>query len=178
MKSQSTTQLVLSGALIAIGLILPIVFHAIGGGAVFLPMHIPVLIGGFFLSAPFAIAVGALVPLISSLLTGMPPMFPVLPFMMIELATYGLMVSLLFRRLNWNVYATLIVSMICGRIMAGISVWILATFFMAKLPGPFVFITGAMVKGIPGIAIQLLFIPILVLSVNKWNGVRGSQRAV
>lgn len=178
MNHQTTKQIIVAGALIAIGLVLPMAFHAIGGGAVFLPMHIPVLIGGFCLSTPFAIAVGVFTPLLSSMLTGMPPVFPVLPFMMIELATYGLMVSVCYRKCNWHVYPTLIASMIAGRIMAGISVWILAEFFLAKLPGPIVFVTGALAKGIPGIIIQLIFIPVIVLSVQRLNGAQKSQRAI
>lgn len=169
MKSQSTKQLVLSGIFIAIGLVLPMVFHAFGGGSMFLPMHIPVLMAGFFLSMPYALAVGALTPLLSSLLTGMPPAFPVLPFMMFELATYGVVVSLLYRKCKMNVYVSLIISMVCGRIMSGIVVWALATFFMAKLPSPMIFITGAVTKGIPGIVIQLIFIPVIVMAVNKNN---------
>lgn len=177
MNYQTTKQTILAGALIAIGLVLPMAFHAIGGGAVFLPMHIPVLMGGFCLSAPFAVAVGVLTPLISSVLTGMPPVFPVLPFMIIELATYGLMVSLLYRKMKRHVVPTLMISMMIGRIMAGLAVWILATFFMAKLPGPLVFVTGAVIKGLPGIVIQLIFIPIIVLSVQRWNESHPSQEA-
>ncbi len=170
MKEQMTKKLALSGLFIAIGIVLPIAFHAVeGGGSIFLPMHIPVLMAGFFLDWPFALAVGALTPLLSSLLTGMPPLFPVLPFMMPELMVYGTVVSLIYRNLNKNVYASLIISMICGRIMAGIFVWILATFFMAKLPSPIVFIQGAIIKGLPGIIIQLVIIPAIVLAMKKFN---------
>lgn len=168
MKIQSTKQMVLSGVFIAIGLVLPMVFHAIGGGgAVFLPMHIPVIIGGFFLSIPYALLVGVLTPVLSSLLTGMPPAFPTLPFMIFELATYGIMVSLLYRKYKMNVYISLVASMVCGRIMAGAVVWVLATFFAAKLPSPIIFISGAVTTGIPGIIIQLIFIPVLVMAMNK-----------
>jgi thiamine transporter ThiT len=169
MRNKSVKPLVLSGALIAIGIVLPIVFHAIGGGSVLLPMHIPVLIAGFYLGVPFALAVGVLTPLLSSMITGMPPLFPVLPFMMVELATYGIMVSVLYRKLKVNVYGSLILSMICGRMMAGATVWVLATFFMAKLPSPLIFISGALVKGIPGILVQLVLIPIVVMTVKRKN---------
>jgi len=59
--------------------------------------------------------------------------------------------------------------MIIGRIVSGIAVWILATFFMAKLPGPILFITGSISKSTPGIIIQLVFIPALILILNKSN---------
>lgn len=168
MKKQTTKELVLSGVFIAMGLVLPIAFHAMGGGGpVFLPMHIPVLIAGFFLSWPFAFAVGVLTPLLSSILTGMPPFFPVLPYMMFELVTYGTVVSLLYRKLKMNVYLSLIISMVCGRIMAGTVVWILGTILMVKLPGPVVFLQGAIITGIPGILIQLIFIPATVLAMKR-----------
>ena len=45
-----TRQLTVSGFFIALGLILPMLFHLAGGmGVVFLPMHLPVLLAGFFL---------------------------------------------------------------------------------------------------------------------------------
>ena len=178
MKSKSPKPLVLSGVLIAIGVVLPIVFHAFGGGSVFLPMHIPVLIAGFYLEVPFALAVGVLIPLLSSMITGMPPVFPVLPFMMVELPTYGVMVSVLYRKLKANVYSSLILSMICGRMMAGVAVWVLATFFMAKLPSPMIFISGAVIKGIPGILVQLIFIPIIVMTVKKKNLFRETRDVI
>lgn len=175
MKNQLTKQLVLSGLFIALGIILPMVFHVFGGGVIFLPMHIPVIIAGFFLSVPYALIVGVLTPLLSSLLTGMPPVFPVLPLMMFELATYGVIASFFYRKCNMNVYVSLIVSMVCGRIMAGVVVWVLATFFMAKLPGPIIFITGTVVKSIPGIIIQLIFIPAVVKILSKNQIVNQAQ---
>lgn len=47
MKNSATKELVLSALFIALGVVLPMVFHAIGAGPVFLPMHIPVLLRDF-----------------------------------------------------------------------------------------------------------------------------------
>lgn len=170
MKDSMTKKLVLAGLFIALGIILPIAFHTIeGAGSVFLPMHIPVLISGFFLDWPFALAVGMLTPLLSSTITGMPPVFPAMVFMIFELATYGVIVSLFYRKLEKNTYVSLISSMICGRLVSGFVVWILGTFFAAQLPGPILFIKGAIVKGIPGIIIQLILIPIIIMAIEKSN---------
>ncbi|MCR4435096.1 MAG: ECF transporter S component [Clostridiales bacterium] len=169
MKSKSVREVVLSGLLVAMGLLLPMIFHAFGLGSTFLPMHIPVLLAGFVVSLPFAVAVGAATPILSSVLTGMPPMFPVLPYMVFELAAYGGVACFLYRKLRLNVYVSLVGSMAAGRIVSGLVVWVMATFFMAKLPGPLVFISGGIVQGIPGIIIQLLFIPALVLILSKNN---------
>lgn len=169
MKNKSVREIVLSGLFIAIGLLLPSIFHAFGAGSTFLPMHIPVIFAGFTVSLPFAVTVGVLTPFLSSVLTGMPPLFPVMPYMVFELAAYGAASSILYRKLKLNVYVSLIGSMIIGRIVAGIAVWVLASFFMAKLPGPVLFITGAITKGIPGIIIQVVFIPAVVILLERNN---------
>lgn len=167
MKKKSVRELILSGLSIAIGLLLPMIFHAFGLGSAFLPMHIPVLIAGFAVSLPFAIIVGVLTPLLSALLTGMPPLFPVLPFMIFELAAYGAAASLLYRKFRLNVYISLIASMIAGRIVSGIAVWVLAALFGAKLPGPAAFVAGSITGSIPGIVIQIVFIPALVIILDR-----------
>ncbi len=169
MRNKTVRELILSGLFISLGVVLPIAFHALGTGPTFLPMHIPILIAGFVLSLPYAIIVGAVTPLLSSFLTGMPPIFPVLPYMVVELAAYGGVVSLLYRKFRQNIYITLICSMVLGRIVAGITVWFLATFFMAKLPGPVMFIMGAITQGLPGIVLQLLLIPVIVFALEKSN---------
>lgn len=169
-KKTPTRQLVLTGLFIAIGLILPMVFHAVGAGStIFLPMHIPVLIAGFYLNPPYALAVGVMTPVLSSLLTGMPPLFPTLPFMMFELATYGMIVSLLYIKYHKQIVTCLIAAMISGRIVAGFVVWILTTCFVVQLPNSVVFIKGAVVTGMPGIVIQLIFIPMVVMGINKYK---------
>ena len=89
--------------------------------------------------------------------------------MVFELAAYGYMTSLLYRKMHQNVYISLIGSMISGRIVAGIVVWVLAMLFAAQLPGPVVFITASVAKGLPGIVIQLIFIPAIVLLLEKYR---------
>jgi len=85
------------------------------------------------------------------------------------LAAYGYVASFLYRKMHRNVYTSLIGSMICGRIISGIAVWVLATLFAAQLPGPVIFITASVAKGLPGIVIQLIFIPAIVLLLEKYK---------
>ena len=87
-----TKKMAVGGLLIAVGILLPQVFHLAGGsamGTLFLPMHLPVLLGGFLLGPLFGGTVGLLTPLVSCLLTGMPAA-AVLPTMAVELLVYGL----------------------------------------------------------------------------------------
>lgn len=172
MRTNIVRETTLSGLFIAIGIILPMLFHALGQGATFLPMHIPVLLAGFILSLPFAVAVGIITPILSSILTSMPPIFPVLPFMVFELATYGLVTSFLYRKLKLNVYVSLVGAMLSGRIVATIVVWVLINFFFATLPSPIIWVTAAVTAGLPGIVIQLALIPVLVLALNRLNYIR------
>lgn len=172
-KNSSVREIVVAGLFIAIGLVLPMVFHFFDLGNSFLPMHIPVLISGFVLSTPFAVIVGALTPLLSSIITGMPPLYPVMPYMFFELAVYAAAVSVISRKLKWNVYLTLVLSMAAGRIAAGAAVWLMVAVFNAKLPNPFVFVSAAVVSGIPGIIIQLIAIPPLVIFLKKINIIRN-----
>jgi riboflavin transporter FmnP len=163
-----TRKLVLSGLFIAFGVLLPMVFHQFNmGGPVFLPMHIPVLIAGMFLGVLPGLLVGLITPIVSSLLTGMPVAFPMLPIMVFELATYGLVAGYLSQALKANSYISLVLAMVAGRIAAGLVVFILGTFFGFQGPGPILFVQGAIVTGIPGIIIQLAFIPLVVNLLKK-----------
>lgn len=166
MENKSVKQMMLGGAFIAFGIVLPMMFHAFGLGSTFLPMHIPVLLSGFFLEPVVALVVGAVTPFLSSVFTGMPPIFPMMPIMVFELAAYGFVVSIVSKKVR-NPFIPLITSMITGRIVAGAVVWVLGSLFAANLPGPGLFIVGAITKGVPGILIQLFFIPATVILIEK-----------
>lgn len=154
-----------TGLLIAIGILLPTVFHAFNlGGAVFLPMHIPVLICGLLLGGKYGLITGLIVPFLSSALTGMPPMFPVAFTMCIELGTYGLVGGLLRKRAN--IYVSLVGAQIVGRIMGAIG-----NFIILGLAGKqFVFgayITSVFVTALPGIILQIILVPAAIILIEK-----------
>ena len=174
MRSEnSIREMVTSGLFITMGLVLPVIFHFFGLANSFLPMHIPVILAGFILSAPYAIAVGAITPFLSSVITGMPPLFPVMPYMVFELATYAAVASILSKKMKLNTYFTLVGSMIAGRIIAGTVVWVMVVLFGAKLPNPVAFIVTAVTTGIPGIIIQLVSIPAMIGILKKTNIIRN-----
>lgn len=163
-----TKELVLSGLLLASGIILPMIFHMFSlTGPIALPMHIPVLIGGFLLSPKLALALGIMTPVLSGLLTGMPVMFPMSIIMAVELGIYGLTASLATRKFNLSTVPSLIVSMITGRIGAGLTVAVLVEMFGVKM-NPIMFVKGAVTTGLPGIIIQLIFIPSLIYAINAY----------
>lgn len=170
MNSKITTkELVLSGLLLASGIIIPMIFHMFGmTGPIALPMHIPVLIGGFLLPPHMALALGIITPITSGILTGMPVMFPMSIIMAFELGTYGLIASLSTRRFSLPIIPSLIISMIAGRIAAGLTVAIIVQLFSVEM-APLLFVKGAIVTGIPGIIIQFVFIPALIYTIRGYT---------
>lgn len=164
-----TREIVIGGLLLAAGILVPMVFHMFGAtGPIALPMHIPVLIGGFLLSPTLALLLGIITPIVSGILTGMPVMFPMSIIMAFELGVYGLVASLATRKLKLSPLPALIIAMIIGRISAAISVALLVQLFGVKM-NPIVYIKGAIVTGIPGIIIQLILIPSLIYAINSFR---------
>lgn len=94
--TQSVKKIVYGGLLIAIGVILPQLFHIFGqsAGQTFLPMHIPVILASMLIGPVWGLGVAVIVPILSSLITGMPPV-PMLYFMLFELAAYAVVSGLL-----------------------------------------------------------------------------------
>lgn len=163
----------LGGLFIALSIILPQVIHIIGAaelGRILLPMHIPVLLSGFVLGPFFGLTVGAVSPIISCLLTNMPPVAR-LAFMVIELAGYGFMSGLLFRKLNFQkvrfgTALSLAGAMIFGRLMYALSLFVATDLLKISKIGP-IAAWEAVTTGIIGIIIQIIFIPTIVFLLRK-----------
>ena len=167
-RKTSAKEIVLSGLLLASGIILPMIFHIFGmTGPIVLPMHIPVLVGGFLLSPQLALILGIFTPVLSGLLTGMPVMFPMAVIMAFELGMYGFTASLATRKLKISTIPSLILAMIAGRIAAGLTVAVLVQLYGLKM-NAFMFVKGAILTGLPGIIIQLIFIPSLIYGINSY----------
>ncbi|MCX6836100.1 MAG: ECF transporter S component [candidate division Zixibacteria bacterium] len=157
-----------TGLFLALTIVLPIGLHPFGvGGRVFLPMHLPVLLAGFLVGPVSGLVVGLLAPALSHLITGMPPSYAV-PLMSLELPLYGLVAGLAYNRLRLNVYIALLAAMIVGRLMFALGLIVLG-FFMDLPYTATVFLstTGPLVAGLPGIAIQIVLIPIIVAAVRR-----------
>ncbi len=165
MKKNATLKLVLASLFTALGLLLPSVFHMFSlGGTIFLPMHIPVLLCGLVCGWQYGALVGFIVPLLSSAFTGMPPMFPVAIAMAAELAAYGAVSGFLSKKNN--VVISLVGAMLAGRAVSGIANAVL----MGVAGKPFMlsgFLTGAFVTALPGIIIQLIAIPLVMIALTK-----------
>lgn len=164
-------KVVYSAFFIALGVLFPMIFHYIGGpglGRILLPMHLPVLIGAAFLGPLAGLTLGVFTPLLSSLFTGMPPVIPMLPIMVAELAVYGLAMGYLLRKLN--IYLALIITMLLGRAAASLVVLLLVyVFSFSQLPAnPVIYFYGTVTAGLPGIIGQLIVVPLIVIYLNNY----------
>lgn len=172
MQIKSTRNMVLAGLFIAIGLMLPFFTGQIPEiGNKLLPMHIPVLTAGFVLGGPYGLVIGFITPLLRSLLFTMPPMFPSALAMSFELAAYGGMTGFLYERFPKQpvyTYAVLLLSMLGGRV-----VWGLVSLFLYGLAGNVftwqIFMAGAFINAIPGMIVQVIIIPIMIVALKGSN---------
>lgn len=157
-----TNKLILTSLFIACGLLLPLAFHSFGmGGRTFLPMHLPVFMGGLLLGWLPGLIIGALTPVLSSLLTGMPPLIPSLPMMFVELALFGLVSGYLYHDKRKNIYFALITAMIVGRLGAAFVLMLFSDILGIKLH-PLTYVAATFMTGLAGVIFQIVFIPILV----------------
>lgn len=163
-------RMILSAMFLALALVLPFLTGQIQQiGNSLCPMHIPVILCGFICGPWYGLIVGAISPLLRFLLFGMPPIFPTGIAMSIELLTYGFCTGIFIRilpRKKINIYISLILSMLLGRIVWGIFMSFFAGFHSMEF-GFKIFITKAFIDAIPGIIIQIILIPFLVMMINK-----------
>lgn len=161
-------RMTLGAACVALCVVLPIAFHAIpDAGSVLLPMHIPVLICGLICSWPYGLICGLLGPLLSSLITGMPPA-AILPAMMVECATYGAVSGIMLKFVHTgktypDLYIAMVTAMLAGRVLSGIAKALIFSPGIALSA----WVASSFVTALPGIAIQLVFLPTVVFSLMK-----------
>jgi hypothetical protein len=153
---------------LSITIALPFAFHQFGiAGRIFLPMHIPVLMAGLMMGTYPALIIGLAAPLLSHLLTAMPPAYAV-PLMTMELPIYGITAALAYKKLRLNIYVALLISMIVGRLVFALGLLLLGLFISLPYgPAEFFALGGAVVTGIPGMIVQFIVIPPLVISIKR-----------
>jgi len=171
MNKTNINKITITAICIALCVVLPYVFHFIpNAGQLFSPMHIPVLLCGLVTGPLYGLATGVFGPLLSSLLTGMPPT-AFLPNMMIELALYGLIAGLMMRivhtgKLYLDILISLIVAMLLGRVFIGIVIWL---FLSQGDYGISAWFAAYFTGSIPGIIAHIIIIPIVTLALIRAN---------
>ena len=168
--NQAGKNLVSAAMLLALGRVLPFLTGQIPQiGNMMLPMHLPVLLCGLICGWQYGGIVGFVLPLFRYVLFGAPPM-PAGAAMAFELAAYGAVVGFLYARSRWQcvvaLYRCLIAAMVAGRL-----VWAAARVVMTGVAGvPFtweLFLSGALLAAIPGIILQLIVIPAVMVAMDR-----------
>ena len=172
-RNTKTLKISLGAMLMTLSIILPQIFHLTGipqVGSVFLPMHIPVLLAGLVLGPVYGSVIGAVAPVASYFITGMPSAAR-LPFMIVELLFYGLASGILyhtfrFKNKKFGTVISLVLSMLIGRLAYAAALVIAGRIFSVDAGGAIAAVT-ATVTGIYGIGLQLITIPPVVYAVKK-----------
>ena len=168
---QSTKQLTVSALLFALGLVLPFLTGQVPQiGNMLLPMHFPVFLCAFLCGWQYALFLGFLLPICRSMIFGMPHMFPVAIAMAFELAAYGLIAGLVYGRSKQkstaSLYVALISAMILGRVVWGIVEVLLLGIGENAFTWQ-MFLSGALLEAIPGIILQLILIPGILVALRR-----------
>ncbi|MDE6530466.1 MAG: ECF transporter S component [Lachnospiraceae bacterium] len=172
--------LTLSAMFMAIGMVLPFLTGQIKQiGSMLLPMHIPVFLCGLICGWQYGLIVGFVLPILRSMVFGMPILFPTGIAMAFELATYGAVIGWLYSHSRWQcviaLYRCMIVTMLAGRLVWGVVQVVLlgisGNSFTWKM-----FITGALLNAIPGIILQLALIPAIMVALNRTGLVRFGRK--
>lgn len=151
---------------------MPQLFHVMGSvsglgtmlGETFLPMHLPIILVGL-LAGPYAGAIsGLLGPLCSFALSGMPGA-AMLPFMMIELCSYGLFAGLL-RNVKLPAIAKVVLVQIAGRVIRAAAI-LIAIYAFGNKGINVATIWKSIETGLFGLCLQWVLLPLLVYRVEN-----------
>ena len=160
-KKVNLFKLILTAMFLTLAMVLPFLTGQIPKvGNMLCPMHIPVLLCGFFCGPWYGLIVGFIAPLFRFLLFGMPAILPTGVAMCFELATYGFVSGMLYRRLpkkHISVFVSLSVAMLAGRIVWGGARAIIYGLGKSEF-GWAAFIAGAFTTALPGIILQIILI--------------------
>ena len=171
MQMPRTRKLVLAALFLALALLLPFLTGQIPQiGQMISPMHIPAFLCGFVCGWSYALAVGFIAPLLRNLLFHMPPLFPTGVSMAFELATYGVVAAICYRRLPLKrvarLYVSLLAAMVAGRIVWGLVRLLLAGLTASSFTFS-AFLSGALLTAVPGIVCHLIVVPLVVLALER-----------
>lgn len=172
-KVKVTVKTLVSLGVIALAVILPQIFHlAVGGtsGMTYLPMYLPVLIGGCLLGAWWGLGVGVASPVVSFLITlafGNPmPALARLPFMAAELAAMAAITGAFsgaIAKNGWMAFPAVLLALVGGRLLFLGSVAVFRTVSALSVA-----VVWAQIKtGLVGLVLWAVVAPFIVMGLRK-----------
>ena len=171
-KVKLTVKSLVSLGIIALAVILPQIVHAIlgaSGGVKWLPMYLPVLLGGCLLGTLWGLGVGILSPVVSFLITlaaGNPmPALARLPFMVSELAVFAAISGLFSKRIAqnaWMAFPAVLLGAVAGR---G-TFMLLVVIFQSVVPFTPALIWSQIQTGLLALVLQAVIVPFIVMGLS------------
>lgn len=179
-RQDTLIKMILSALFLALAYVMPFLTGQIPEiGSMLCPLHIPIILCGFICGWKYGLVIGLIAPLFRSLTLGMPPIFPTATSMSFELAAYGAISGLMYNILpkkKLYIYCSLLTAMIIGRIVWGVAIFIC----MGIKNSPFTFnafVAGAFVNALPGIILQIVVIPVIIMTLEKINILKTEKKA-
>ena len=177
-----TVKAFISAGIVALAVLLPQLAHlALGeqAGMRFLPMYLPVLLGGCLLGWQWGLGIGLLSPLVSYLITsaaGSPmPALARLPFMMAELAVFAVVCGVFSDKIAKNglmAFPAVLLAQLGGR-----SVFLLsAAVFSGVSPLNAAMVWSQIQTGFAGLLIQAVLAPVIIIGLKALMDKSGSRK--
>ena len=171
-KVKITVKSLVSVGIIALAVILPQLLHlALGqaGGIEWLPMYLPVLLGGCLLGWAWGLGVGIASPIVSFLITlafGNPmPTLQRLPFMMAELAVFAAISGLFSKKISlnsWMAFPAVLLAQVSGRAVF----MLLVVIFQSVISFTPALIWSQIQTGLLGMVLQAVIVPFIVMGLK------------
>jgi len=173
----SARELSIGGLMIALGLLVPWLFHFAGPqvATVFLPMFLPVLMCGLLTRPAVAATVGLVTPLLSSALSGMPPS-PLCFLMAFELCALGAAASFAYRRARLPLLLAVVVAMLAARAIVAVEIVTIAPLLGVK-QHLWAYVVLQYLGSWPGLVLQLTVVPGAVRAIEKLGVLASPVRA-
>lgn len=165
----TTKKTTLSAVLLSLSLVLPFLTAQMQElGSKLLPMHIPILICGFVCGWKYGLLTGFMAPLLRCMLFSMPAPVKAIG-MAFELATYGAVSGFVYQKMKksrFRICISLLTAMLLGRVVWGAVNMVIYGIRQSAFTWQ-MFLGGALLNAIPGIILQLVLIPIIILALEK-----------
>ncbi len=167
-----TVKTLIAAGIVALAVILPQIVHLFAGaqgGVQWLPMYLPVLLGGCLLGWKWGLGIGVLSPLVSfaftSLLGSPMPVAARLPYMMAELAVFAVVSGLFSDKIaenGWMAFPAVLLAQVSGRV----AFLLLAAVFqgVSSLSAATVF--AQIRTGLLGLVLQAVIVPFIVMGLR------------
>ena len=171
-KLKITVKMLVSTGIIALAIGLPQLVHAVAGaqgGAQWLPMYLPVLLGGCLLGWQWGLGIGIVSPLLSFGITSLAgnamPVAVKLPYMVAELAVFGAVSGVFSKRIaenSWMAFPAVLSAAVGGRTLF----MTVAAVFQSVSPLSAAAVWSQIQTGLVGLVLQATLVPIIVMILS------------